>query len=94
LKLTLSNTTEIEIGKVELDDLIETQKEIGGLLLVSRTANYLRLDGLQDAPRSGRKPIDVHIITDNYSTIKHEKAKKWFSRHKRFYIHVTPTSAS
>jgi transposase/transposase-like protein len=40
------------------------------------------------------KNKDVHIITDNYSTHKHENAKKWFGRHKRFHIHFTPTSAS
>lgn len=40
------------------------------------------------------KNRDVHIITDNYSTHKHEKVKKWFNRHKCFYIHFTPTSAS
>lgn len=37
---------------------------------------------------------DIHIITDNYSTHKHEKVKKWFKRHRRFHIHFTPTSAS
>ena len=37
---------------------------------------------------------DIHIITDNYSTHKHERVKKWFMRHKRFHIHFTPTSAS
>jgi len=40
------------------------------------------------------KATDIHIITDNYSTHKHEKVQKWFKRHKRFYIHFTPTSAS
>jgi putative transposase len=40
------------------------------------------------------KEKEIHIITDNYSTHKHEKVKKWFKRHKRFYIHFTPTSAS
>ena len=40
------------------------------------------------------KNKDVHIITDNYSTHKHEKVNKWFGRHKRFHIHFTPTSAS
>lgn len=40
------------------------------------------------------KSKDVHIITDNYSTHKHENVKNWFSRHKRFHIHFTPTSAS
>ena len=37
---------------------------------------------------------DIHVITDNYSTHKHEKVKNWFKRHKRFHIHFTPTSAS
>lgn len=40
------------------------------------------------------KDKDIHIITDNYSTHKHEKVKRWFKRHKRFNIHFTPTSAS
>lgn len=44
--------------------------------------------------RSVAKYKDVHIITDNYSTHKHEKVSKWFKRHKRFHIHFTPTSAS
>ena len=40
------------------------------------------------------KAKQVHVITDNYSTHKHEKVKRWFNRHKRFHIHFTPTSAS
>jgi len=44
--------------------------------------------------RNVPKDKDVHIITDNYSTHKHEKVKNWFKRHKRFQIHFTPTSAS
>jgi transposase len=44
--------------------------------------------------RNVSKDKDVHIITYNYSTHKHEKVKKWFKRHKRFQIHFTPTSAS
>ena len=36
----------------------------------------------------------IHIISDNYSTHKHEKVKKWFAKHKRFHMHFTPTSAS
>jgi len=44
--------------------------------------------------RNVPKDKDVHIITDNYSTHKHEKVEKWFKRHKRFQIHFTPTSAS
>jgi len=44
--------------------------------------------------RNVPKDKDIHIITDNYSTHKHEKVKNWFKRHKRFHIHFTPTSAS
>jgi transposase len=44
--------------------------------------------------RNVPKDKEIHIITDNYSTHKHEKVKKWFMRHKRFHIHFTPTSAS
>jgi transposase len=44
--------------------------------------------------RNVAKDKEIHIITDNYSTHKHEKVKKWFKRHKRFHIHFTPTSAS
>ena len=40
------------------------------------------------------KDKDVHIITDNYATHKQENVQKWFSRHKRFKIHFTPTGAS
>lgn len=40
------------------------------------------------------KDRDVHVITDNYSTHKHEKVQNWFKRHKRFHIHFTPTGAS
>ena len=40
------------------------------------------------------KEKEIHIISDNYSTHKHEKVKKWFKRHKRFQIHFTPTGAS
>lgn len=44
--------------------------------------------------RNVPKEKQVHVITDNYSTHKHEKVKRWFNRHKRFHIHFTPTSAS
>jgi len=34
------------------------------------------------------------MIVDNYSTHKHEKVKRWLSRHPRFHMHFTPTSSS
>lgn len=36
----------------------------------------------------------IHMIVDNYSTHKHEKVKRWLSRHPRFHVHFTPTSSS
>lgn len=37
---------------------------------------------------------DLHLILDNYATHKHPKVKRWLSRHPRFHLHFTPTSAS
>jgi transposase len=36
----------------------------------------------------------LHLIVDNYATHKHPAVKKWLSKHSRFHIHFTPTSAS
>ncbi len=52
------------------------------------------IDFLNLINRTIPKDKDVHIITDNYSTHKHEKVRNWFKRHKRFNIHFTPTGAS
>ena len=41
-------------------------------------------------------PVDaeVHIVMDNYGTHKVDKVRNWFTRHPRFQVHFTPTSAS
>ena len=38
--------------------------------------------------------LDVHLILDNYGTHKTPSVKAWFTRHPRFHLHFTPTSAS
>ena len=38
--------------------------------------------------------LDIHIICDNYCTHRHAKVRQWLSRHPRFHLHLTPTSAS
>lgn len=38
--------------------------------------------------------LDVHLVMDNYGTHKTQVVKKWFARHPRFHVHLTPTSAS
>jgi transposase len=40
------------------------------------------------------KEKQIHLIADNYATHKHPKVQRWLSRHRRFHIHFTPTSAS
>jgi transposase len=37
---------------------------------------------------------EIHLIADNYATHKHPKVQRWLSRHPRFHVHFTPTSAS
>jgi transposase len=36
----------------------------------------------------------LHLILDNYATHKHPKVQKWLTKHPRFHLHFTPTSAS
>ena len=41
-------------------------------------------------------PVEMalHLIADNYGAHKTERVKSWLSRHPRFHMHFTPTSAS
>jgi transposase len=36
----------------------------------------------------------LHLICDNYATHKHPNVQRWLTRHPRFPLHFTPTSAS
>jgi len=38
--------------------------------------------------------LAIHLILDNYGTHNHPNVKKWLSKHRRFYLHFTPTSSS
>lgn len=39
--------------------------------------------------------LKVHVISDNYATLKHLQAKGWLARHPRLHLHyITPTYAS
>ena len=38
--------------------------------------------------------LDVHLILDNYGTHKTARIRRWLTRHVRFHLHFTPTSAS
>jgi transposase len=38
--------------------------------------------------------LDLHLIVDNYATHKHPNVQKWLKRHRRFQMHLIPTSSS
>lgn len=40
------------------------------------------------------KDKTLHLIADNYATHKHPAVQDWLSKHPRFNMHFTPTSAS
>ena len=44
--------------------------------------------------REVAKPLQVHLILDNYATHKHPDVQKWLARNRRFHLHFTPTSSS
>ena len=51
--------------------------------------NFLRL-----IDRNTPKSKQLHLIADNYSAHNHADVKKWLTKHPRFVMHFTPTSAS
>ena len=44
--------------------------------------------------RKTAKQLTLHLIVDNYATHKHPDVQAWLSKHPRFVMHFTPTSAS
>ena len=38
--------------------------------------------------------LDLHLVLDNYATHKTPNVRRWLTRHPRFHLHFTPTSAS
>ena len=38
--------------------------------------------------------LTMHLIVDNYATLKHPAVQAWLAKHPRFVMHFTPTSAS
>lgn len=49
---------------------------------------------LKQLDRETPKDKTLHLIADNYATHKHPKVQEWLSKHPRFVMHFTPTSAS
>lgn len=49
---------------------------------------------LRKIDRGYPRDLTLHLILDNYGTHKHPNVNAWLSKHPRFQLHFTPTSAS
>jgi transposase len=49
---------------------------------------------LKKINRETPKDKTLHLIADNYATHKHPAVQEWLTKHPRFVMHFTPTSAS
>jgi transposase len=67
-------------------------KVIGSCMKKHRAEEFLVF--LRLINRQTPRHLALHIIVDNYGTHKTEKVKLWLSKHPRFHMHYTPTSAS
>jgi transposase len=49
---------------------------------------------LRTIDRNVPAELEVHLVCDNYGTHKTPEIKRWFLRHPRFHLHLTPTYSS
>lgn len=71
---------------------IATGEVIGELHRRHRSSEFLKF--LRTIQANVPAELDVHLVMDNYGTHKTSSIKAWFTRHPRFHVHFTPTSAS
>jgi transposase len=71
---------------------IATGQVIGSLHQRHRAIEFKKF--LQTLDREVPDDLAVHLILDNYATHKTPAIQKWLTRHPRFVLHFTPTSAS
>ena len=65
---------------------------IGECMAKHRQTEFLKF--LRKIDKETPKNLELHLIVDNYSSHKGAKVKQWLSKHPRFHLHFTPTSAS
>jgi hypothetical protein len=71
---------------------VETGKVIGECLPRHRAKEFIRF--LKKIDRAAAKHLDVHAICDNYKTHNTKEVQAWLTKHPRFTLNFTPTSAS
>ena len=57
-----------------------------------RQQEFLRF--LNDIDANLPRGLEVHLVMDNYGTHKVSRVRTWLTRHPRYHVHFTPTSAS
>lgn len=67
-------------------------KVIGTCYPRHRNTEFLKF--LRTIDRQVSKDLDIHMILDNYGTHGHPNVSAWLTKHPRFHMHFTPTSAS
>ncbi len=67
-------------------------KVIGQCLPRHRHQEFLQF--LRTIQRQTPRDLDLYLIVDNYATHTHQEVNAWLSKHPRFHLHFTPTSAS
>ena len=67
-------------------------KVIGECMPKHRQEEFLKF--LRKINKETPKNLDLHLVVDNYGSHKTPKVKQWLSKHLRFKMHFTPTSAS
>ncbi len=71
---------------------IATGKVIGQTHRQHLSAEFLQF--LRTVEADVPPALDVHLVMDNYGTLKTTSIKAWLARRSRFHIRFTPTSAS
>ena len=69
-----------------------TGSVIGQCLPRHRHTEFLKF--LRRLNREVARPLQVHLILDNYATHNHSDVRAWLARNPRFHLHFTPTSSS
>lgn len=67
-------------------------KVIGTCYPRHRNTEFLKF--LRMIDRQVPRALDIHMILDNYGTHGHPNVSAWLTKHPRFHMHFTPTSAS
>ena len=65
---------------------------LGECMARHRHQEFLRY--LRKLDRETPPVLALHLILDNYGTRTHPRVNVWLAKHRRFFLHPTPTSSS